>query len=63
MIFREPPGLLQEVWIPKDGMIPGCNSDKKFIFFKKKVATLSQSVSVSARARKKNELNALKGLD
>jgi len=41
---REPPGILQEVIIPINMIIPGCNSDKKLIFFKKKVATPCQKV-------------------
>jgi hypothetical protein len=38
-IFREPPGILQEVVTPINMVISGCNSDKKLIFGKKKVAT------------------------
>jgi len=37
MIFREPPGILQEVGIPINKIISGCNADKKLIFFKKKL--------------------------
>jgi len=49
----EPPGILQEVIIPINMIIPGCNSDKKLIFFKKKSCNpLSESVSVRAGARK-----------
>jgi hypothetical protein len=29
-----------------NNMIPGCNSDKKLIFLKKKVATLSLKITV-----------------
>jgi hypothetical protein len=39
MIFRKSPGILQEVGVPINKMIIGCNSDKKLTFFKKKVAT------------------------
>jgi hypothetical protein len=46
MIFREPPGILQEVWIPKDGMIPGCNFVRKSHFQNLKVATLSLKITV-----------------
>jgi len=46
MIFREPPGILQEVGVAINLMISGCNSAKKFIFFKIKVATLSTKISV-----------------
>jgi hypothetical protein len=52
MIFRETYGILQEVIIPIYNLISGCNSDKKFIFFKKKVATLCHKVSVSASEEK-----------
>ncbi len=45
MIFKEPPGVLQEIGIPKYGIIPGCNSAKKLIFFKIKVATLSMKIA------------------
>jgi hypothetical protein len=34
-ISREPPGILQEVGIPLNKIISGCNSDKKLTFFKK----------------------------
>ena len=39
MIFIEHPGILQEIGIPINKVISGCNSAKKLIFFKKKVAT------------------------
>jgi hypothetical protein len=40
MIFREPLGILQEVEIPKNNMIPGCNSSKKSHFQNYKAATI-----------------------
>jgi len=46
IICREPPGILQEVVIPINLIIPGYNSAKKLIFFKKKVATLDFKITV-----------------
>jgi hypothetical protein len=38
--FRPPPGILQEVRIPINKIISGCNSDKRFDFSNLRVATL-----------------------
>ena len=39
--IKEPSGLLKEVRISKNNMIPGCNSDKKSNFPILKVATMT----------------------
>jgi hypothetical protein len=46
MIFREPPGILQEVGIPINKIIPGCNSYKKTDFSNLRVATLFLKITV-----------------
>lgn len=42
---EEPPGILQEVGISIIMIISGCNSAKKLIFFKIKIATLYLKIS------------------
>jgi hypothetical protein len=44
MIFKEPSGILQEVAFSLNMIIHGCNSTKKLISFKIKVATPCQKV-------------------
>jgi hypothetical protein len=45
MIFRGRPEIKQEVGIPINKIVFGCNSGKKLTFFKKKVATLSLKIT------------------
>jgi hypothetical protein len=51
MIFREPPGILQEDVIPLNMIIFSCNSDKKLIFGKKKVATLGSLAPIMLKSQ------------
>ena len=46
MIFSEPPGVLQEVGIALNKIIPGCNSAKKLTFGKKKLQLSPSKISV-----------------
>jgi hypothetical protein len=46
MIFRELPGILQEVTISRNMIISDCNSAKKSHFQNLKVATLSMKITV-----------------
>jgi len=46
MIFKEPPGILQEVGIPINKIISGCNSYKKPDFSNLKVATLFLKIPI-----------------
>ena len=58
MIFREPPGILQEVGIPINNIISGCNSYKKLVeWLRAQSAGLRKSVRVSECHKKKQEVS------
>ena len=56
--IREPPRLLKVVRIPKNNIIPGCNSGKKLVeWLRAQSAGLRKSVRVSECHKKKQEVD------